>query len=404
MNFAPILFSLLLSTSIVMCCAMTLAWRHLGRQRYLLSWAIAYAFSVLHWLTNLLAILIIPGNRTAIAITALFPVMTSTLVAVGCRQRTRLPDHGRYFAIGGLAVSVAIMAVVISGVHAGMRAVLPCLYAAVMMAIGIHAVFRVRQTRERAEAKEGLRPAEMAFICILVASALFQLSLAAIGLLAVGPKANVDGTLLMQTVLGIGLPSLHIGAAVCILFLVASDVSEQLRRLVTRDPLTGILNRRGLEEAAAMAIANCQRHGRDLAVVLADIDGFKRLNDELGHQSGDKALVAFTEYAQAAIRHGDVFGRMGGDEFCLILLDTTALDAVQVVERARTNVERLSGAELPGGQLTASFGIAGLRPGEHFFDALVGRADKALYQSKLKGRNCVSIARGDEERLLKAAV
>src|SRR3546814_11541616 len=73
---------------------------------------------------------------------------------------------------------------------------------------------------------------------------------------------------------------------------------------------------------------------------VADIDNFKALNDQLGHSAGDRALIAFTEYVEAAIRHGDVLGRLGGDEFCMILLDTSAADAVHVMERARSEIER----------------------------------------------------------------
>lgn len=404
MDFAPILFSLLLSTSLILCVAMTLAWLYLGRQRYVLTWAVGYGFGVMHWLANLLGFALFPESRLATAMSAIFPVITSSLAAIGCRQRAQLPDHAGRFAAAALCASLIILTVVPFGGHAGMRVILPCLYAATMMLLGIRAVLLTPKRRDRVEARDGLRPLEIAFAGGLLAFALFQLVLVAIAVLAVGPDRNPAGIALLQVVIGIGLPTVHITAAVCLLFLVASDLAEQFRKLVTRDPLTGILNRRGVEEAATMAIANCRRHGRDLSVVLADIDSFKALNDRLGHMAGDRALIAFTEYVHAAIRHGDIFGRMGGDEFCLILLDTPASVAVQVIERARADVERLSRAELPDCALTASFGITGLRPGDRFIDALIGRADKALYHSKLTGRNRISVARGDEESLLKAAV
>src|SRR3546814_7611273 len=110
-----------------------------------------------------------------------------------------------------------------------------------------------------------------------------------------------------------------------------------------------------------MINAKARRHGRDLTVVVADIDNFKALNDQLGHSAGDRALIAFTEYVEAAIRHGDVLGRLGGDEFCMFLLDTSAADAVHVMERARSEIERHTHEEMPHCRLMASFGIAGLR-------------------------------------------
>src|SRR3546814_16458124 len=90
--------------------------------------------------------------------------------------------------------------------------------------------------------------------------------------------------------MAIGVPPLFVATGIAAVLLVAGDLAEQLRGLVARDALTGVLNRRGLEEAAAMIIANARRHGRDLTVVVADIDNFKALNDQLGHSAGDRAL------------------------------------------------------------------------------------------------------------------
>src|SRR3546814_11523645 len=109
--------------------------------------------------------------------------------------------------------------------------------------------------------------------------------------------------------------------------------------MVGRDGLTRVVNGEWMEETGCMGIANARRHERDLAVRIADIDYFKALNDQLGHSAGDRAIIAFTEYVEAAIRHGDVLGRLGGDEFCMILLDTSAADAVHVMERARSRSE-----------------------------------------------------------------
>src|SRR3546814_20950340 len=109
-----------------------------------------------------------------------------------------------------------------------------------------------------------------------------------------------------------------------------------------------------------MIIVSPRRHGRDFIVVVAEIYNFKALNDQLGHSAGDRALIAFTDYVEAAIRHGDVLGRLWGDEFCMILLDTSAADAVHVMDRARSEIERNTHAEKPTCRLPDSFGIAGL--------------------------------------------
>src|SRR3546814_21027956 len=130
-----------------------------------------------------------------------------------------------------------------------------------------------------------------------------------------------------------------------------------------------------------MIIANARRQGGDLTVVVADIDNFKALNDQLGHSAGDRALIAFTEYVEAAIRHGDVMGRLGVDEFCMILLDTSAADAVHVLDRARREIEGHTHVEMPHSHMTSSFVIAGLWGGGRIFDPRIRRADPALYRT-----------------------
>lgn len=400
MSVPVALLSILLSTSFILCVTLTLAWLHFGRQRYILSWALAFGCSVLHWTLNLAGVIFLPGNRTVVAVATLFPLVTASLTAIGCRQRAMLPEYFGRFIAAGSCMAVAILAAFATGIHVGMRAALPSFYGATMLIMGFLALRRMPEQRTKSGTRgEGLRAPEVAFMAGLAAVALFQIGLGIVALVAVGAAGNPGGIALVRTILGMGLPPMYIAFAAAAIFLVASDLAEQFRKLVTRDSLTGILNRRGVEEAAAMAIANARRHDRDISVVLADIDSFKSLNDRLGHVAGDKALIAFTEYVQASIRHGDIFGRLGGDEFCLILLDTRASDAAHVVERARADVERLGEVEMPGCGLTASFGIAGLRPGDLFLAALIGRADRALYQSKLLGRNRISIARGDEESL-----
>src|SRR3546814_4373143 len=117
--------------------------------------------------------------------------------------------------------------------------------------------------------------------------------------------------------MAIGVPPLFVATGIAAVLLVAGDLAEQLRGLVARDALTGVLNRRGLEEAAAMIIANARRHGRDLTVVVADIDNFKALNDQLGHSAGDRALIAFTERSEEHTSEPQSLMRNSYAVFCL---------------------------------------------------------------------------------------
>src|SRR3546814_7012192 len=115
-------------------------------------------------------------------------------------------------------------------------------------------------------------------------------SLCITALAFIGPNGDAAGIMLLRGMMAIGVPPVFVSTGSAAVLLVAGDLAEQLRGLVARDALTGVLNRRGLEEAAAMIIANARRHGRDLTVVVADIDNFKALNDQLGHSAGDRAL------------------------------------------------------------------------------------------------------------------
>ena len=162
----------------------------------------------------------------------------------------------------------------------------------------------------------------------------------------------------------------------------------ELDRLARTDPLTSIYNRRQIAELLDAAIATAARHRQPLSVLMVDVDHFKDVNDSHGHNVGDGVLCAIADGLRDAIRSGDFVGRWGGEEFFIILPHTEADGAALVAERVRRGV-----AETPvvvDGDLlamTVSVGVAEFA-GEHV-DALVDRADAALYAAKAAGRNVV---------------
>ena len=159
-------------------------------------------------------------------------------------------------------------------------------------------------------------------------------------------------------------------------------MEEDLTRLATTDPLTGICNRGKIEESLQQEIVRIARYGSPMTIILFDIDGFKKINDRLGHSSGDQALKEVAATVAKQIRATDVLGRWGGDEFMVLCPQTMVDDAVTIAEKLRQQVEHL-----PQG-ITISCGLAGSRPGESMA-ALIKRADKALYAAKSAGRNLV---------------
>jgi len=156
--------------------------------------------------------------------------------------------------------------------------------------------------------------------------------------------------------------------------------------------LTSVLNRRGLEEAFAIEEARAGRAGAPLAVALLDVDNFKLLNDKLGHVAGDSALKHLAGILRDAVRPSDVVARYGGEEFVLLLPETDIEEAVNVMARVqRTLTRRFFLYQNERVLITFSAGVALLGAGEGR-DAVIARADSAMYQAKQSGKNRVCVA------------
>ena len=169
---------------------------------------------------------------------------------------------------------------------------------------------------------------------------------------------------------------------------------KKLNRLSTTDSLTGLLNRRALNDILDHEIDRASRYSSDLSLILCDIDRFKLINDTYGHRAGDLALQAISESLKNTLRKADVIGRYGGDEFMMILPETSLSGAASLAEKVRAAVESTE-LELPGEKLSGlsmSIGVANCCAAVENSDTIVARADAALYTSKQAGRNRVSVA------------
>lgn len=195
--------------------------------------------------------------------------------------------------------------------------------------------------------------------------------------------------------------SLTLGAVVGLAYGLASlqtQLTEErvraraLDELASTDPLTGVSNRRGAEQALRQELARADRYGGALSVALLDLDRFKERNDHHGHAAGDAALVAVVSALRAGLRSTDVIGRWGGDELLVVTPDTSPADARRSAERWRRTIAELGLVAGPG-RVTTSIGLATHQPGDSL-DTLLARADRALYAAKALGGDTVATDEG----------
>jgi len=165
------------------------------------------------------------------------------------------------------------------------------------------------------------------------------------------------------------------------------EVQRQgLEELAMTDQLTGLYNRHYLLDNVAKKISASIRNKFDLCLVVVDIDFFKSFNDEHGHAMGDLVLIKVAELLSSHLRNDDIVARFGGEEFVIIYEHCPLISAVEKTEAMRESLEQLKPEGL---KVTASFGIAQFNPKDKDFNGLFARADKAVYQAKDNGRNCV---------------
>jgi diguanylate cyclase (GGDEF)-like protein len=172
---------------------------------------------------------------------------------------------------------------------------------------------------------------------------------------------------------------------VAILLAHRDEAARELQRLATEDGLTGVLNRRAWVASATTALSLSERHGHPVAVLMIDLDHFKRINDALGHDAGDRALTFVARALRAAVRSGDLVGRYGGEEFCVLMNHADLQATIAFDARMRTFLGEAAKGEL-GFELNYSAGIATREGVEDSLAAMLKRADANLYAAKHPGR------------------
>ena len=185
------------------------------------------------------------------------------------------------------------------------------------------------------------------------------------------------------------LQALRIFANQAAAAIVAAENVQELRFLADHDPLTRLMNRRAFIDRLEGEVARALRFGRVFGLVLCDLDGFKSVNDRLGHPAGDDVLEAFGKIVRKALRKHDAAFRIGGDEFAVLLAEATEEDAREVIGRIQRKLDRGADTRLIG--MRASFGVAECPSDATDAKMLFRRADEALYEAKRTGSGIVFV-------------
>lgn len=377
-----VILTVLALIAAILSAVMLIAWHSFGRPRHALVWACAFGIATAQWLCNLLLRTLFDSSDALQGITEFLSCLSPALIAVGFLDRLRMPVRIEPWLLAAVPGPLALG--VISWLQPGLsdRFAIGLAFNGVMMMLAASNVSNPWRSATLPE---------RAVVIMLVLFAVIDFTLVGIALTQ-GSAGHGQDPGLFRTVLVLLYPMAFVGVGIFSVFLVAADLAAYLRLQATSDELTGMYNRRGFGDAAEREIRNAQRQRRPLSVVVADIDGFKAINDRHGHIAGDSALKHFANRLERLLRRGDLMGRVGGEEFAVLLVNTRAQDAVEVVERIRRDIAAVPVEGAGRIEMTASFGVTGLRPGDLSLAALLSRADRALYRSKLDGRNRVTSA------------
>lgn len=316
------------------------------------------------------------GFAMFLGATVLFNVGVSRKYGVSCPWRL-------------MAVLFVLSVAVVAAVQDLPRHAFPRMMAyqapfAIMQIIAV-AIVLSRRTR---------RAIDTAFAALLAASALhFILKpflAQAVGGWGANPQAylNTSYALFSQTAGAV----FAMAVALTMLVILIRDTLLEMAARSETDALSGLLNRRGFERRADAAMVAAVDQGLPVSLVIADIDHFKSVNDTYGHAAGDNVIAAFAAFLGTAASDHQVAGRIGGEEFAIVLPGTNLMAARLFAEGARSALAAMPVEGLPEDRrVTASFGVAELMPGESA-SSLMRRADAALYEAKNSGRDCVRLS------------
>ena len=383
MAMSPLIYiqAALGTTSLIIAIIFYMAWKTLGDKPWALNWSIAFVISTLYWLVTVLAEHF-PSHASYWLLANAFGFAMITLALRGHCQRTNcqyLPKN--LWPFSTLVYSAVLWTTVVQP-HAGLSAAILPLVAALSLFLSAAMIIR-----HRAET----RMAEWASAITMILFGIVQLP-SAIYVYRLGPDTDVVMSQMFSHPSVYLIPAGFVGMAMFVIFMLASDLYEDMKEIAVRDQLTGLLNRRGFGEQSVVAYASARRTRQPVSVIASDIDHFKSVNDEFGHNIGDKALVHFARLLTDERRVEDIVARIGGEEFLLVLPGTDIIEARSIADelcsRLAASTLHIDGCNVV---MTASFGVASISAKDTSLSDVIIKADRALYRSKRAGRNRVDL-------------
>ncbi|WP_067397945.1 diguanylate cyclase [Falsirhodobacter sp. alg1] len=350
--------------------AMMIAWREFGLRRYVVWWGASFVLAACAHSGRLMGVIMTDPYRLWMLLQCLLLIFSFTILTLGFYRRAGLRARSLFVlvALSIIALGVAWM-VSDSDERSPLRFI-----TATTMAIQIAMILlSLRTTQGTALIARSILILYGLYLTVVAIAACLYWS---------GQAVNDP---VFYLIVMMGSPTALVGAGILTLIIIASDLSSELRELAHTDPLTGMLNRRGL-----MAWANrltCSDM-TTMTLVLADLDRFKQINDTLGHGAGDQILIAFADHLRRGFGPGDVIARIGGEEFVILLPSTPIESARRQVEEVRRSITPAMLSISAGVNVTASFGIVQEIRGE-ILDDILKRADIELYRAKAAGRDIV---------------
>ena len=367
--------------SLTICVIFFLAWRSLGERSCALSWSIAFLAATVYWVLVMLRDRF-PSLESSLLTANVFAVIVVTLSLHGHCQRTGckfLPAN--LWPYAALVYAALVWTTVIQP-HGGLAASIVPFTSAISLLLSALVILTHRDRP---------RPAEWAAAITMVAFAVAQIA-AVVHLSQHGRDLELVAAQLFVHPSFVAMPSGLMGISMFVIFMLASDVSEEMKEMAVRDQLTGLLNRRGFGEQATNSYATARRAGRSISVIMADLDHFKDVNDKYGHAAGDAALEHFARLLTHERRTEDIVARMGGEEFALVLPGTALEKCIAIAEELCTRLAAtpfiVDGRSV---DMTSSFGVATISNRDTCLTDVIVRADRALYRSKRGGRNRVDL-------------